>query len=131
MSISLLVLLFVPLVLFLYLYVSSPQYCHILFPHLPGFARINVSKDHWEEERRTVLLLNDDSKAIYIILAGTPTDFASILRLAHSLIFLISNSVYGAVSPNYFYRIPNELTVKHQIINKLHVSTEIIQISGD
>lgn len=133
-----LVLIFVLLILvatiFLIAFLVKPNHVHVDFTSIPGFARINTPHPNWEEKRRTKLLPNGDTYVIpvgakghfvslydwsikcgegadlveFIIPKGTSTDFASIPRLAHSLISPISNSVYGAVIHDYLYRNPAE-----------------------
>ncbi len=121
-------------IIIIYAYMQNPRHTHIKFPHPPGFARINTPKDGWCEERRRVTLSNGmeyvipigakghfvllhdwpveagsgDSKVIFNIPAGTATDFASIPKVAHSLISPISNSVYSAVLHDYLYKDPRD-----------------------
>lgn len=124
------------LAIFVWAYNIKPKHTHIEFPHPPSFARINTPRREWDEKRRTVRLTNGsdyviprqakghfvllhdwaikcgvgNSIATYNIPANTPTDFASIPRLAHSLISPLSNSVYGAVLHDYLYRNPGDPT---------------------
>lgn len=117
-------------------YFIKPAHYKIEFIGLPSFTRLNTPRKYWDDKRRTIELPNGDLYTIpkqatghfvllydwavkcskggnvadYIIPKGTPTDFASIPRVAHSLISPISNSIYGAVLHDYLYRNPSNST---------------------